>query len=229
MFVMEKKKNKKANLENYRRLFLMVGLLVSIGIVGSLFSWKSSNAGVEIMSSFNNDIEDELVPITEKKQKEKVIIEPIKNQHVELMKIVVDETEVEVDFNIDVEIGEKDPIEIIPIDEPDPEPVHFKIHIVVEKKPEYPGGLLALRRHIANNIIYPATARENDIHGTVHLRFVVLKTGLIGDIEVIRGEDPLLDNEAIRVIKTLKKFKPGQQGGKNVSVWYSLPIVFKLN
>ncbi len=230
MFVMEKKKNKKANLENFRRLFLLIGLFVSIGIVGSLFSWKSTNDAVSDIGSLDFSAEDELVQITVKDKKvEKVIIEPLKQPQAEIIQLVKDDEIVDDVFFVDDEIGEDDPVDIIEIDEGPDEVVTDIPFIKAEKDPVYPGGLLALRRDIYNNVNYPAVARENDIQGTVYLRFVVTKTGKIGKIELQRGVDKLLDDEAIRVIKKLKKFKPGQQGGKNVSVWYSLPIVYKLS
>ncbi len=104
------------------------------------------------------------------------------------------------------------------------------IFIYVKNMPEFPGGVVALKRFIAEHINYPKVARENGIDGTVFLRFEVTKTGNIGKVEIQKGVHPLLDNEAIRVIKSLPKFKPGEQkNGKKVSVWYSIPVTFKLN
>ena len=100
--------------------------------------------------------------------------------------------------------------------------------LVVEKHPEFPGGLPALRQYIAENLNYPAEARENKIFGTVYLRFVVKKTGEVSKIELQRGVHELLDNEAIRVIKELPDFVPGEQSGKKVNVWFSMGIAFKL-
>jgi protein TonB len=91
------------------------------------------------------------------------------------------------------------------------------------------GGEAGLRQFIAEHIEYPELAQENDIQGTVYIRFVVTKTGTIGDVQVVRGVDPLLDEEAVRVVKSLPKFKPGMQGGRPVPVWFSVPIVFQLN
>lgn len=101
--------------------------------------------------------------------------------------------------------------------------------IVVEQMPEYPGGNLELRKHIAMNMEYPQQALSNGITGTIYVRFIVSKTGNVENIEIVRGIDPLLNNEAIRVIKTLKQFKPGMQGGKPVNVWFTIPISFKLD
>ncbi len=101
--------------------------------------------------------------------------------------------------------------------------------IIAEQMPEFPGGELALRTFIAEHIQYPPEAMKKGIEGKVYVRFVVEKDGSVGDVQVIREIDPLLDQEAVRVIKSLPKFKPGYQGGKPVPVWYSVPIVFKLS
>ena len=101
--------------------------------------------------------------------------------------------------------------------------------IIAEQMPEFPGGELALRKYIAEHIKYPDLAMEKGIEGTVFVRFVIEKDGSIGEIQITRGVDPLLDQEAVRVVKSLPKFKPGYQDGRPVPVWYSIPIVFKLD
>jgi periplasmic protein TonB len=103
-----------------------------------------------------------------------------------------------------------------------------KIFIVVEEKPEYPGGDPALFKFISENLIYPPEAENNRIQGRVILKFVVNTNGSVDRIEILRGIDPLLDNEAIRVVKALPKFRPGKQGGVPVSVWFTLPVLFKI-
>lgn len=103
------------------------------------------------------------------------------------------------------------------------------IMVFAEKMPQFPGGEMALRMYIAENIIYPEKAQEGAIEGKVYVRFVIEKSGEVGDVEVVRGVDKLLDNEAVRVIKSLPNFTPGEQRGKPVRVFYTLPIDFKLN
>jgi periplasmic protein TonB len=118
---------------------------------------------------------------------------------------------------------------VIFTDTPDPViPSENKPFIVVEEMPEYPGGDLALLRYISQNINYPYEAQKNNIQGKVILKFVVNADGSVDRIEVIRSIDPALDTEAVRVVKTLPRFKPGKQGGVPVPVWFSLPVLFKL-
>ena len=108
-------------------------------------------------------------------------------------------------------------------------PVEEKVFVSVEEMPEYPGGNQALLKYISENLIYPPDAQINNIQGRVTLKFVVNRNGSVDRIEIIGSIDSLLDNEAIRVVKTLPKFKPGKQGGVPVPVWFSLPVLFKIN
>lgn len=99
---------------------------------------------------------------------------------------------------------------------------------VVEKMPEYPGGEKAMLEYLKKNIAYPQKAHEENIQGTVIVRFVVQKDGSIGDIQIIKKVHPLLDAEAERLVKGMAKFEPGMQGNKPVDVYYTIPIVFSL-
>jgi protein TonB len=103
-----------------------------------------------------------------------------------------------------------------------------KIFIVVEESPEYPGGLPELMKFVNQNIVYPYEAQVNNIQGKVILKFVVNTDGSVDRIDLLRSIDPLLDNEAIRVVRSLPKFRPGKQGGVPVRVWFSLPVSFKI-
>lgn len=97
-----------------------------------------------------------------------------------------------------------------------------------EQMPEFPGGERALFEFINRSLIYPIEAQRLGIQGKVIIRFVVEKTGSIDKVEVIRGVNPDLDAEAMRVVKRLPKWKPGIQDGETVSVWYTLPITYRL-
>ena len=103
-----------------------------------------------------------------------------------------------------------------------------KVMVVAEEMPQYPGGDKALIEFIFNNVKYPEAAKEKNIQGKVILRFAVMADGHVDKITIIRGVDPDLDKEAIRVINLMEQWKPGRQDGKPVNVWYSVPITFKL-
>ncbi len=100
---------------------------------------------------------------------------------------------------------------------------------VVDRMPQFPGGNAALLKYISSNLNYPTVAAENGIQGRVLLRFVVSKTGNIENIQVLRSPDPSLEQEAIRVVKSMPKWVPGEKNGENVSVYFTLPITFRLS
>lgn len=101
--------------------------------------------------------------------------------------------------------------------------------VVVEEMPVFPGGDSALLAYISRNIKYPETAKANKIEGRVIVRFCVTDIGGIDRVTVLKGIDPELDAESVRVVKSLPKFKPGKQGGKPVNVWYMVPITFGIS
>ncbi len=101
--------------------------------------------------------------------------------------------------------------------------------VVVEQMPEYPGGDVGLLNFIRKNLKYPEEAKSKKIEGRVIIRFVVNREGNVEDVNVLKGVDPLLDAEAVRVVRTLSGWKPGMQGGKAVSVYYMVPVTFSLS
>ena len=103
-----------------------------------------------------------------------------------------------------------------------------EVFISVEQMPQFPGGDEALIKYLSSHINYPPMAAENNIQGRVVVQFVVDKTGKVGDVNVVRSVDKDLDKEAVRVCKSLPKFVPGRQNGQPVSVWFTLPVTFKL-
>jgi len=99
---------------------------------------------------------------------------------------------------------------------------------VVQQMPVFPGGESELRYFISKHLKYPTIAQDNGIQGKVIVRFVVTRTGNVENPQVLRSLDPGCDREAMRVVKSLPRFIPGKQNGVNVSVWYTMPIKFKL-
>lgn len=123
---------------------------------------------------------------------------------------------------------------------PPPQPPSFKLKkdvidesettpfVVVEEMPVFPGGDSLLLNFISLNTRYPEVAKANKIQGRVIIRFCVTEVGSVDRISVLKGVDPELDAESIRVIGTLPAFNPGKQGGEAVPVWYMVPITFTL-
>lgn len=100
--------------------------------------------------------------------------------------------------------------------------------VVVEEMPMYPGGDQALLDFLRNNLVYPQEAKDKKIEGRVIIRFAVMSDGSVDNISVLKGVDPLLDAEAVKLVSKLKNFSPGKQGGKAVPVWYMVPVTFTL-
>ncbi len=103
-----------------------------------------------------------------------------------------------------------------------------KPYVGVEQMPAFPGGEVELMKFITKNLKYPVIAAENGIQGRVIIRFVVSKTGDITNVEVLRGLDPSCDKEAVRVVQSMPKWVPGKQNGRNVPVYFTLPVQYRL-
>ncbi|HBK40100.1 MAG TPA: M56 family peptidase, partial [Porphyromonadaceae bacterium] len=104
-----------------------------------------------------------------------------------------------------------------------------ELFIVVEVQPQYPGGDITMNKFISDNLQYPKIAQENGIQGRVITQFIVEKDGSLSDIQVVRGVDPSLDKEAIRLIRLMPEWIPGTQRGNKVRVRYTLPVTFRLS
>ncbi len=150
-----------------------------------------------------------------------VVVDSVKpEENAQLM--TADEAQIEVKDEEVVEIVEEVKEEV---QEEDPEATPF---VVVEEMPMFPGGDAELLKYIADHTQYPEIAKENNIQGRVIVRFCVTSKGGVSQVSILKGVDPELDAEAIRVVNSLPAFKPGKQGGKPVPVWYMVPITFTL-
>ena len=108
------------------------------------------------------------------------------------------------------------------------EPEPAKVFDMVEQMPQFPGGQAEMMQFISKNMKYPTIAQENGTQGRVTCQFVVGADGKVRDVKVLRGVDPYLDKEAVRVIMSMPKWIPGKQNGKAVSVKYTIPVMFRL-
>ena len=103
-----------------------------------------------------------------------------------------------------------------------------QIFIDVEQMPQFPGGETALMKYLQENVVYPSEAVKDSVQGRVVVQFVIDRLGNVGEVKVVHSVHDLLDAEAVRLVKTLPRFSPGRVYGKAVSVWYTLPVTFKL-
>lgn len=118
--------------------------------------------------------------------------------------------------------------EVIAEPEPPKHEEENKVFDIVEQQPLFPGGPAALMKYLSENTKYPVVAQENGVQGRVTVQFVVEKDGSISDVHVLRGVDPSLDKEAVRVVKSMPRWTPGKQNGITVRVNYRVPVLFRL-
>lgn len=103
------------------------------------------------------------------------------------------------------------------------------VYIIADEMPEYPGGMDALKQLLVENVKYPEQAKKDKVEGKVYVSFIVDENGVVKDAKVIRGVNPELDAEALRVINLMQKWTPGKDDGKPVKVAFTLPIQFALS
>jgi len=150
-----------------------------------------------------------------------VVVDSVKPEEAAQL-MTSDQAQVEVQ-NTDVGLEVQEEVKEEVQEEAEPEPF-----VVVEEMPMFPGGDVELLKFIAEHTQYPDVAKENNIQGRVIVRFCVTSKGAVNQVSVLKGVDPELDAEAVRVVNSLPTFKPGKQGGKPVPVWYMVPITFTL-
>lgn len=224
---MEKRKSEKANLENKRTIFLEIGFVIALAVVFVAMEWKSyDKTEYDLVQREVDDTPEEIIPITEQKVKPPP---PKPPPSVTIINVVEDDVEVEDEIEIDVDMDDDTEMEeYVPIIEEEEEIVEEEIFLVVEQMPSFPGGEGEMYKYIGKNIEYPRMAKESGISGRVFVTFVVEKDGAVTDVQVLRGIGGGCDEEAVRVIKSMPKWKPGKQRGKAVRVQYRMPIKFTL-
>ena len=225
---MEEKKSPKANLENKKLMFMQIGMIISLLVAWLAFEHKSYDKR-EIDPSLLRQtevVEEEMVEITKQEEQKPQPVE-VPKQTTQL-EIVQDDVEVE-DIEINADVDQNEVIEeYVPVEVEEEDVQEQEIFQIVEEMPAYPGGDQKLMEYVAKNIKYPQIARETGIQGRVFVGFVVEPDGSVSNVKVLRGIGGGCDEEAVRVVKSMPKWKPGKQRGKAVRVSYMLPVNFKL-
>ena len=236
---MELKKNPEKDLEKRKRTFFLIGLIVSLGFTYGAFEYKTMEKQAQLAELQLDDIEEEIVPITQQNQPPPPPPPPPPPVE-DLIEIVDDEEEIEEEIEFTSEADEDTEIEEIVMEE---EVVEEQIFTIVEDMPAFKGcdnisdknkrnacTNQKIQEFLYENMQYPEIAREAGLQGTVILSFVVNQKGKIQDVTVLRGVQgaSMLDNEAKRIIGMLPTFTPGKQRGKSVKVKYTLPVRFQL-
>ena len=225
---MEEKKSPKANLENKKLMFMQIGMIIALLIAWLAFEHKSYDKRELDESLLNREVvlDEEMVEITKQEEQKPQPVEV--PQQTTQLEIVDDNVETE-DININAEVEQNEIIEeYVAPEVVEEEVVEQEIFQIVEEMPAFPGGEQKLMEYVAKNIKYPQIARETGIQGRVFVGFVVEPDGSISNVKLLRGIGGGCDEEAMRVIKSLPKWKPGKQRGKAVRVSYQIPVFFKL-
>ena len=221
------KKSEKASLENDKLIYVLMGLVFVLSLVYVALEWTEREVTKYEVTDTEFLFEEE-VEIQQTSQETPPPPPPPAVQEVEVLNVVEDNVETE-SIEVTSEETEQEVVIAAPVEAPVEEEEEELVFVVVESMPEFPGGQQALFKYLSENVKYPVIAQENGIQGRVICQFVVNKDGSIVDVEVVRsGGDPSLDKEAIRVIKSMPKWKPGKQRGKAVRVKYTVPVNFKL-
>lgn len=226
----EVKKSPRANLEGHRGTYILMGLVLAVSVLFFAFEWSTETRKLDETVLVQDVLAEEEIEITRRDPTPPPPPPPPEPAAPE--EIVVVEEKVETRMEIKTEDDQSQRQTEVYIPPPPPKPKHEEvteeIFVVVEEQPEFPGGNAAMMKFLSDNIRYPVIAQENGIQGRVICNFVVERDGSITDVQVVRGQDPSLDREAIRVIQQMPKWKPGKQRGSAVRVRFTLPVVFRL-
>ena len=225
---MQLKKSPKASLEDKKLVYVLMGLVLVLSICYVAFEWTEKEVTKYEVTEDLAFIDEE-IDIQQTTQETPPPPPPAPIQEVEVLNVVEDDVEVE---EIEINTEDDKDVEVViapPVEAPVEEEEEEVIFMVVESMPEFPGGQQTMMRYIGEHIKYPVIAQENGIQGRAICQFVVNKDGSIVDVVVVRSSgDASLDKEAVRVINSMPKWKPGKQRGKPVRVKYTIPINFRL-
>ena len=228
---MEIKKTEKANLENKKLLFVEIGLIISLLIVFIAFEWTQAEVKVSNLEDTTQVVtEEEIIPITQETpppppSAPKI---PILSDQID---IVDDEIKIDDDMFMNLEDDASIGVEIMDYVEVQEEVVEEEAipFQLVEEKPSFQGGdANQFSKWVNSRLVYPEIAKENGVQGRVTLQFTVEKDGSVTKVKVLRGVDPSLDKEAVRVVSMSPKWKPGKQRDRAVPVTYTFPVIFQL-
>lgn len=232
---METKKANHANLEKKRPFFIQMGFVITLALVLMAFEWAVENSASRVLTGYlaDNTEVDMINTFREEPEKEFERPKPKITQIFELIDNDVDDPKDDLDFSSESDERDKIKIEVKLDDETGESDILFE---VVEDMPIFrptinktkEEGDIDLHRFVMQKAKYPEIARENGISGRVFVKFIVDEKGKVTHAEIERGIDPLLDNEALRVVRELPNFSPGLQRGKAVRVLYRVPMNFKL-
>ena len=228
---MDIKKSEKASLENKKLLFVEIGLVVSLAIVLGAFEWTSTETETSLLEDTTEVLIEEEIISTQMDTPPPPPAAPKIPILSDQIDIVDDEIEIEDDMFMNLEDDASLGVEIMDYVEVEEEVVEEEAipFQLVEEKPSFQGGdANQFSKWVNSRLVYPEIAKENGVQGRVTLQFTVEKDGSVTKVKVLRGVDPSLDKEAVRVVSMSPKWKPGKQRDRAVPVTYTFPVIFQL-
>lgn len=226
---MEIKKAPKVDLERKKGIFFEIGLVLALGILLYAFEWKTETKKTQDMQGSEvEQVEEEIIPVTTQNTPPPPPPPPAPKL-TDLINIVDNDQDIDDELEITDADDETENtvVDVTKFDDFSEEDTgEAEIFQVVEKMPSFNGNM---NKWLKDNLKYPILAQENGISGRVFVAFVVEKDGSITDVKVARSVDPSLDKEAVRVVKAMPKWNPGQQRNKPVRVAFTVPINFTLS
>ena len=228
---MEIKKSEKASLENKKLLFVEIGLVVSLAITLFAFEWTSTETETALLEDTTDVLIEEEIISTQMETPPPPPAAPKIPVLSDQIDIVDDEIEIEDDMFMNLEDDASLGVEIMDYVEVEEEVVEEEAipFQLVEEKPSFQGGdANQFSKWVNSRLVYPEIAKENGVQGRVTLQFTVEKDGTVTKVKVLRGVDPSLDKEAVRVVSMSPKWKPGKQRDRAVPVTYTFPVIFQL-
>jgi protein TonB len=228
--MLDVQKSPKASLEDKKFTFVLMGFILALSVLYIGFEWTAKEIRVADVMETDHFFEEEMDIIQTAETPPPPPPPPPAEVIIEAINIVDDNVEVE---RVNLNTEDRDDI-VVEIRGPVAAPVEMidedvdVIFQVVEKEASFPGGMQALMRWLGDNIRYPVIAQENGIQGRVTVQFVVNIDGSIVDVQVVRGVDPSLDREAVRLVQAMPRWAPGEQRGRKVRSRFTLPIAFRL-
>ena len=228
---MEIKKSENANLENKKLLFIEIGLIISLLIVYIALEWTSKETNTAVLEDNTEILIEEEIISTNMETPPPPPAAPKIPVLSDQIDIVDDEIELEDDMFMNLEDDSSLGVEIMDYVEVQEEVVEEEAipFQLVEEKPSFQGGdANQFSKWVNSRLVYPEIAKENGVQGRVTLQFTVEKDGSVTKVKVLRGVDPSLDKEAVRVVSQSPKWKPGKQRDRAVPVTYTFPVIFQL-
>ena len=231
---MEIKKSPKADPQNKRGIFLLIGLVIALGITGLAFSMSSKPEAGEYKPPKRETTEMEQIDNTRQNQPE-TPPEPQKAQAqvvTDVLNIVSNDQRIETNIVFTDDADDFEDFDFV-IEEREEEIVEEEIFITVEEMPTFRGGGLAeFRTWVQQNVRYPQIALENGVQGNVIIKFVVGPDGQMGNYEVLQSPDRTLSEATIAVLEEANElrngWRPGKQRGRPVRVSFTLPVSFRI-